>query len=294
MMHKKNLGFLILLISLSGICMVSSVNAAEPQWFPQIGTTIEYQLTNSMTLMDGSRVDSNRFNLYEFSGSWVVVPTYMDDNFPAMPASMVLNTSDASVVIHVEYTEKSSTELYRNMRILVADRIFIDMFFFFILHRESVTYAMRQFNLASDNFFVDKNNFFTNDGNSSIFIDYIDNSFGPGAEIVGITNYDLTIITVNSNEILASASSPYENNTYVADLSGKVKSYSLTSYDLSMLSIGYKRIDYVFNVIEHRTSDGGSGIPGYEFSIILGVIGILTVILIRITKLKKINKLNNT
>ncbi|MFX0020820.1 MAG: hypothetical protein ACFE9S_00720 [Candidatus Hermodarchaeota archaeon] len=284
-MQKKKIAFLVLLISLLGINLVSSGNAAEPQWFPEAGITINYRLTNSMTLTDNSRADSNLFNLYEFSGYWVVVPTYMDDNFPTKPASMVLNTSSVEVIVQVEYTEKSSTELYRNMRILVADRIFTEIYFFFILYRETVTYAMRQFHLASDTYFVDKNNFFTSDSGS--FIDYIDNSLGPGAEIVGVSLYDLTIITVTSTDIIATTSSTYENNTYVAGLNGKVKSYSLTSFDLSMLSIGYKRIDYTFNVIDQGSS-GGGGIPGYEFSIILGVIGILTVILIKRKNIKKI------
>jgi hypothetical protein len=283
-MQKKKIVFLVLLITLLGISLVSSVNAVEPQWFPEVGTTIEYQMTNSITLTDNSRVDSNKFNLYEFSGSWVVVPTYMDDNFPTMPASMVLNASIVDVMIQVEYTEKSSTELYRNMRILIADRIFTEIFFFFILYRETVTYAMRQFNLASDTYFLDKNNFFASDSGS--FIDYFDNSLGPGAQIVGVSLYDLTIITVTSTEIIASTASQYENNTYVADLNGKVKSYSLTSFDLSMISIGYKRIDYVFTALEPG-STGNGGIPGYNLFLIIGSIGILSVVLIRKYKINK-------
>ena len=87
-MRNKIYIFLFLTLGLFGINLIIPIHAASTQWFPDIGTNIEYDLSSSITLMDYSLGESETFNIYYFSATLVIAPTYMDNNFPAMPAGM--------------------------------------------------------------------------------------------------------------------------------------------------------------------------------------------------------------
>ena len=123
-MKNRNHTLLFLLLGLFGINLIVPLHAASTQWFPHAGTVIEYDLTNSLTLIDNSRVESNTFNIYNNSGYMTFVPTLLDTIFPVMPTSMVLMMNNVRISFLVNYTEKSNTELYRNMRLKLDDVIY--------------------------------------------------------------------------------------------------------------------------------------------------------------------------
>ncbi|KKN33082.1 hypothetical protein LCGC14_0807380 [marine sediment metagenome] len=185
-MKKRNLIFLFLLLGLFSINLIVPLHAASTQWFPHIGTVIEYDLTNSLTLMDNSRAESNTFNIYNNSGYITLVPTIMDINFPGMPPSMVLMMSDVKVSFLVNYTEKSNTELYRNIRLKLDDVIYENIDIKLIQFRDLASQWVRWLEISSNTRFVDKNNFFTSD--SMIFLDFFDNTLGSGAFVVSDVN----------------------------------------------------------------------------------------------------------
>ena len=272
----RNKIYIFLLLGLIGINLILPIHAASTQWFPDIGTNIEYDLSSSITLMDYSLGESETFNIYYFSATLVIAPTYMDNNFPAMPAGMNLNVSNAEVTFLVDYTEKSPTELFRNVRLKVDDEILSDINIGLVMFRDAGFLYSPVYDISSNTRFVDKLNFFTSA--SFIFLDYFDCTLGAGASILS----GLEILTVTPNQIIAAKIGSPENQTYVADRSGRVQTFSTTFHISQMLVLGYRKTDFIFTARESTTN----GIPGYDSYLIFGIIGILTVMLIRKSKNK--------
>ncbi len=276
-MRNKIYIFLFLLLGLFGINLILPIHAANTQWFPDVGTNIEYDLSNSITLMDYSQGESETFNIYYYSTTLVIVPTYLDTNFPAIPSGMNLNVSNVEVTFLVNFTEKSPTELYRNVRLKVGDEILSDKNIALAMFRDGSFLYAPIYEISSNNRFVDKLNFFTSA--SFIFLDYFDSTLGAGASILS----GLEILTVTPNQIIATKIGSPENQTYVADRSGKVQTFSTTYHIPEMLVSGYRKADFIFT---SRKSTTNGSIPGYDLYLIIGIIGILTVVLIRKSKNK--------
>ncbi len=275
-MKKRNHIFLFLLLGLFSINLIVPLHAASTQWFPHAGTVIEYDLTSSLTLMDNSRAESNTFNIYDYVGDLTLVPKVMDTNFPGIPTSMVLMMSDVKVSFLVNYTEKSNTELYRNIRLKLDDVIYENIDITFIEVRNLAGAYFSWLKISSNTTFVDKTNFFTSD--SMIFLDFFDNTLGSGASVV----HDMSILSVTPKHIIAASISLVENKTYVANTNGKVETYHWSFYRNDMLVLGFRKSNYIFTLRESTSN----GIFGYDLYLIFGLIGILTVVLIRKSKTK--------
>lgn len=273
-MRTKIYIFSFLTLGLIGINLIVPIYAASTQWFPDVGTTIEYDLSNSLTLMDYSRGESETFNIYDFEGNLTIIPTYMDSTFPAMAAVFILTVSNSRITFLVNFTEKSSTELYRNTILKVGDAIYTDMNINFIITRDAGYWSLPtpRFELSSNIRFVEKSNFFTSD--SSTFLDYFDCTLGEGASILP----GVEILKFTPNHIIAAMEGLLINQTYEADRSGKVQTFSMIFTEPQMLVIGHRKTEYIFTA---RDSTTNGSIPGFNLYLIFGLIGILTVVLIR-------------
>ncbi len=278
-MKKRPIVFLFLLLGLFSINQIVPLHAASTQWFPHAGTVIEYDLTSSLTLMDNSRAESNTFNIYDNAGYITLVPTVMDTNFPGMPTSMVLMLSDVKVSFLVNYTEKSNTELYKNVRLKLDDVIYRNIDIRLIRFRNLASQWIRWLSISSNTSFVDKSNFFTN--SFMLFLDFFDCTLGSGASVI----YDVNILSVTPDHIVAASIfsiSLNVNETYVANANGKVETYQLSFYTTSISLNGFRKTNYKFAVRESTSN----GIFGYNLYLIFALIGILTVVLIRKSKIK--------
>ncbi len=278
-MKKRNLIFPFLLLGLFNINQIVPIHAVSTQWFPHAGTVIEYDLTNSLTLLDNSRTESDTFNIYNNSGYMTFVPTLMDSIYPEMPTSFVLMMSDVKVSFLVNYTEKSNTELYRNTRLKLDDVIYDNIDIRLIKFRDLSSQWVKWFSISSNTRFVDKSNFFTDAFWE--FLDFFDCTLGSGANVI----YDVNILSATPDHIVAASLSLTVNETYIANTNGKVKTYHMSFYLPNMLTNGFRKTNYIFTARESTSN----GIFGYDLYLIIGLIGILTILLIRKSKSLTIN-----
>ncbi len=274
-MRIKIFLLLFAVLGILGFNIILPVHAVTSQWFPSVGTTSEYNVVNYLTKWDYTRGESNTFNIYNFSGNKYIVPSYMDLSFPPIPLlwDSVENNSQISVLI--DYMERSSTELYRNVRIKINNIIYNNTDFKFVGFRDILSWLTSDMSFFSELNYINRNNFLPNDFGT--FYDYFDCSLGVGS----ILPVDVKIISVSQNYIIASSDTLDTNHTYLADSNGRVISYTLSFFHPVMTVIGHRSTAFVF------TLQNGSSleIPGFELPTILGIFGIISVILIRKKKL---------
>ncbi len=271
-MRIKIFFILFVVIGILGVNVILPVNAVTSQWFPRVGTTSEYNVESYITKWDYTRGESTTFNIYNHIGNKYIVPSYMDLNFPVMPSSWVSIENDTRISVLIEYTERSSTELYRNARIKINDVIYNNTNFKFVGFRELFSWLTTDMNFFSELNYINQNSFLPN--NLGTFYDYIDCSLGVGSKFP----VDVEVISVSQDYIIASTDYPlYENRTYLAGSNGRVISFTLTFFDPAMTVILQRWTSFVFTLQENSST----AIPGFELYIILGIFGIASAILIK-------------
>ena len=272
MMRTKIFFLLLGVLGILGVTIILPVHAVASQWFPSVGTKSEYNVINQITKWDYTRGESTTFNIYNQSGNNYIVPTYMDLTYPQMPLTWNLVENNSRISVLIDYTERSSTEVYRNARIKINDDVSNNINFKFVGARDLFSWLTSDMNFFSDLNYINQNSFLPN--NLGTFYDYIDCSLGVGSKFP----VDVDVISVSQDFIIASTDNPiFENRTYLADSNGKVISFTLTFYHPIMMVIGHRSTSFVFT----RQENSSTATPGFELYIILGIFGIVSAILIR-------------
>jgi hypothetical protein len=262
---KHKIAIATLLFACLWSIVTTPAATAVQQWFPSTGTKIEYTLTNSIRWKNNSIQVSDRFNVYNSSGIYVIVPSKLVAVAPQVPFSLPLLYHDVAITCIHEYFEKSSTELNRTFHITMGNVTspIIGMFeiFDFVQSWNNVTYQYNQF--ANQNIIVGKTAFMS-DINLDFF-DYIDNSAMAGQKI---TTY-WGIVTVTTDRIVAVNS---YNATIVAGTDGKVLSYTLASGGLSFAGQpNMAGVSFTFEVIQSNSIFSGIFDSPVEWVILAGV-----------------------
>ncbi|HEC40525.1 hypothetical protein LCGC14_0785140 [marine sediment metagenome] len=199
----------------------------------------------------------------------------MDLSFPQKPILWNSLENNSRISVLIDYTERSPTELYRNVRIKINNVIYNNTNFKFVGLRNLLQWLTSDMNFLSQSNYINKDSFLPNDFGT--FYDYFDCSFGVGSILPDYVK----IISVSRNYIIASSDTLYTNHTYLADSNGRVISYTLSFFHPLMGGIGHRETSFVFTL----QNSSSLGIPGFEVYIILGVLGIISAIFIKKKKL---------
>jgi len=270
-LRSKIFLFLFLVLGIIGFNTIFPVGAITSQWFPSVGTTSEYSIANYLTKWDYTRGESNTFNIYNFSGNKYIVSSYMDLTFPPIPLLWDSVENDSQISVLIDYTERSSTELYKNARIKIDNTIYNNTDFKFVGFRNLLSWLTSDMIFSTESNYLNINSLPSSDYGA--FYDYIDNSLGVGSTFP----VDIVVISVSQEFIIASSNSLYSNHTYLASSNGRVISYTLTFFHPMMTVIGHRSTAFVFTL----QNDSSLGIPGFEVHIILGILGIISAIFIK-------------
>ncbi|HME50622.1 MAG TPA: hypothetical protein VKM55_00255 [Candidatus Lokiarchaeia archaeon] len=271
MKHAKIIA-LVVLAGILSINIASPAAAAATQWFPDSGTTIDYNYSMVFTFSNGTTLSMNRFNVYGTTAVWWIEPVYF--SHIGFPFGVPLLASNVNIKLNHEYTTINSTTLNRTTS-FVAGSNETSTCPMYLLNYET-NFSASYFTYNSQAYHViQKSEFFDN-----IFgdvLDYFNNNAEIGATVA--TYFHVTAIT--STAIVYSYFSGLTNQTYVADTTGKVISYSM---ECKVIAPDIKQIEYLFEAQPTATS---SIVIPVEWIIIACLVGIVTLLKIVIKKYQK-------
>jgi hypothetical protein len=257
---------------------LTPVAAASTQWFPTEGATSDYAISHTLYLLNGTLIESNKFDLY-YSTSYKVVPSILEQYFTPPDNSFYTSIANGtSLTFRHSYTENSLTEWKRTKTIMwdngsASDIIGVNFFYY-----EDTTFSS-QTHVSGDFDTVDKNNFWTSMPTGA-FLDYWDSTLGMGSTIY---NNDYPIIGITSETIITHERGTSTNRTYVAGRDGRVRTRIIIHGGLSFEARGVKTSSFTFTLVE---AEGSRGIP--SFPIALTVLGLIVGVIIIISSRRKL------
>jgi len=249
----------------------SNGSAATTQWFPADKTSIEYTLSSYLTWNNGTADKSTSFTIYNATPYILFCPTKLDQVTAHIPSWTIIK-SGATVKMRHVYADANSTTLYRSTIFLVDNLTFANNDWMgMLLAQSSISYTwvtMRSY----VNQTYQKSNFVVPILYDTM--DYFDNSVGPGM----ITTDDFSIIAMTSDRIIALQMAGADTNlTYVAEMNGKITSYSHVS------KFGLSSVPnlHCSTFILETPPIMGSGIPGFpvEWILMISSAGIIFLVM---------------
>jgi hypothetical protein len=238
---------------------------ADTQWFPTEGTSIEFQISLNVELLNGSTYTSNKFDLYFYIDRYIAVSSINKHLFaePGNSWTSILNNTELAMVHY--YTENSSTQWNRTHSLSLGNGTVISFHKIHIYGLRAITGGWYS-PIFGDNDSVEKSSFFVTMTSGSL-MDYFNCSKGLGASI---PPYSYIVTSVTSDTITATLGSGGDVfQTYVAGSDGKVSSHSVQYTGSTVTDAGAAVITMLFSIET-------AGIPSFSmvltaFSFILGV-----------------------
>lgn len=227
--------------------------AVTSQWFPSSGITVSYSLTHHLTLKSGITVSCSTFNLYNITGYYYLVPTWLDTNYPYPPMGTPIET-ETSVQIFHSYSEYSPTHLQRITGFSTATQTLFPSTAIDLIIFQSQTEGGSTIAIQSPVETVQKLSYFTTLPSFN-FLDYFNCSTGGNQPI-----FPNTYVTgYTDTQIIAFQRDALDNYTYISGLDGKVLGYSFIRLPTqpSVKSYGFS-----FTVIPESEA---SNIPFFSF-----------------------------
>ncbi len=249
---------------------------ADTQWFPTEGTSIEFQVSLNVELLNGSTYTSNKFDFYFYIDRYIAVASINKHLFTetANTWTSIANETELSMLHY--YTAHNSTQWNRTHSLRLGNGT---VFSFEKIHiyslRSTSGGSYKPIYGANDS--VQKSNFFVSMTTGSL-MDYFDCSKGLGELI---PPYSYTVTSITSDTITATLGGGDVFQTYIAGRDGKVSLYSIKNTGTIFSDAGAAEITLLF-------STETSGIP--SFSMVLTALSfILGVALIKIRIRRKIS-----
>lgn len=266
--NKVLIGSLLVLVTIGYFPLIS---AATTQWFPSEGSVSEYTFSIAYTLPNGTMIESNKFDLYNQSGTYFMIPSinkiyFQEQSHP----TWTLKANETEVKLQYRYTEHDITQWERAPTIIWGNN-------FQTTYTSLATYyysdflgeALRWFSGLLD--IVYKSNFFTT-LQTGAFVDYFDSTKGIGCDIAP---YNESIIAKTPDYIIAFKVGTTTNITIIASRDGRVQSLILLKEGTSpMVTRGIHTIALILTLSKTETS----GIP--SFPLVLTLVGIISSILL--------------
>ncbi len=264
--------FIGIFIALVTIGYFPLISAAYSQWFPADGTVSEFSFSAFYTFQNGTKLESNDYDIYNGSNELRAIPSmnklYFNELGPQIWTSLANNTD-----LHLRYTysDLSVDQWKRTPTIIWGENVSSVQRLNVYVYYDGGSTMVRYFYGLPDT--VYKNTFFTTINDTAI-VDYFDSTKGMGWEIDQLGH---SIIAITPDHIIAFASSHVMglvNSTYIAGRDGRVQELmfyaegSLTPQTHGILSVGMRLT---------RLDSETSGIP--SFPVILTAIGIIVSIL---------------
>jgi len=240
---------------------ISNSLAAPSQWFPADKTTFDYTLTNYTNWQNGTSTYNTRFNVYNSSANLMIYPTKLDAvSVPYI--GWTLLKADAVIKMRHVYADATSTTLNRSTYFLVNNVTYGNNVHVFLVSAHSNNSYTFLGYTGNTNIPYQKNAFVNPPGSDTT--DYFNNVLTPGQ--VATPGY--RVLAVTSDRIIAMEDFSDSNFTYVADLSGKVISYTYsTSFALNTVP-NLMRESFMFET----SSSASSSLPGFPLEWLLIIV----------------------
>ncbi len=249
------------------------VAAASAQWYPSVGTTIDYAISQQYMLLDGSVEASESFNVYDTGSAYILESTYLASQFPYTWGSNPIIANNSKVLLRHTYDSAGGSLLNRTTSLVVGDILLSDYGYnIYVIEwqKQGTGYSAHTSHMSLGYMTISLNAFWP--GFTFDYPDHVNRSTLIGEEV--LTNYVLTSIsdslTAVRNLSIAGVIDRYE--TLTADREGKVLSFSLDETSPNTRNVGFQNVAVRY-VLQ-------AGIPGYPpIFLVIGVV-ITTVILI--------------
>jgi hypothetical protein len=267
MRKTKSLFFVSFLLFI--IAGSTSSIATSTQWFPSEGTISDYAISHTLYFLNGTIVESNKFDLY-YNLDYYAIPSILKQYFTPVDWSLLESVANGSTLTYRHsYTEHSGTQWKRAKDIRWGNGSDSDKSLSLYYFEDDVYSAWFTLSGAFDT--VDKNNFWTTMASGSL-LDYWDSTLGIGSTIY---NDFYPIVGITSEIIIALTQGVSYNTTFIAGRDGRVRTRISGLRSLTLENKGLKAVTLTFSLVEPESS---LGIP--SFPIALTVLGLLVGVLI--------------
>ncbi len=247
--YSLAIGFGLLWLAIFGI---SNSFAAPSQWFPDDATIIDYTLTNYVNWKNGTASYSSQFNVYNVTSDLYICPTKLDQVRP-LPTGWPLIKANAVIQMRHVYAEATPTTLNRTTYFLMDNITLpcnIEINFVIDHSNTSCCYCTMQ---ATTNYTYQKSTLV--DPPTGDTTDYFDCTVTPGEMVMSA----YTVMAKTSERITATKIDLIAANcTYVADLTGKVSSYTVVADFGVDPPSPLRNTAYMFETIPYS---GTNGVP---------------------------------
>jgi hypothetical protein len=270
-MRNTNKFFLGMFLALVTIGYFPLISAANSQWFPAEGSVSEFAISSFYTFLNGTKLESNKYDLVNLSGNIRAVPS-MNKQYIWYnnPGKSIANATEIS--LRYTYTELTVNQWKRTPTFILGGNATSLPNLSVYLYYGGSGWSFRTFSGLDDS--VYKNNFFTTLTGGAI-VDYIDSTKGIGCEIDPTPH---SVLAITPDHIIALHLGLGEftvNSTIIAGRDGRVQVHILAGE--GKVEPGLNDILTV-GVCLTRLDSETSGIP--SFPIILTAIGIIVSLLL--------------
>jgi hypothetical protein len=264
--------FIGIFIALVTIGYFPLISAATSQWFPADGTVSEFSFSSFYTFLNGTKLESNDYDIYNGSNELRAIPSmnklYFNELGPGLWTSLANNTE-----LHLRYTYSDFTvnQWKRTPTIIWGENVSAVQRLNVYLYYDAAATNVRYFSGLADT--VYKNNFFTT-LNTTAIVDYFDSTKGVGWQV---EPNGYRVMAIISDRIIAFHQSGWTNNTYIAGRDGRVQEFINCQMNSLFDFLATKGI-LTDGMRLTRLDSEASGIP--SFPVILAAFGIIVSILV--------------
>ena len=265
------------------IVLSPSVLGTTEQFFPADGTIDEYKLAFVFNWSNGTTEETTRFEVWNFSGNYYLVPMPMLVKEPGLFDDFNILESDVEITLTRTYSDLSPTQLNRTSNLKGNTTSFDenDIFVGVMMGKSNISGTAKKIELSSRA--IDKTNYW--EGFSNDFVGYFDKD----TALSEYVDFKHSVLAITDDSIIAFEVDPVSsmNTTYIADRQGKVNYFQYTRInpDPAMDT------DTVAFIWTRTRNISTNSIPSYNIGIIITVLfSTVTIYTIKIKKSKKNNK----